>query len=181
MLPYTYTVPVWCSGQSSWLHIQRSRFDSRCYQIFWVAVGLERGPLSLVSTIEELLGRNSSGFGLENQEYSHGDLLRWPRDTLHPQKLALTSPTSGCRSVGIVRLRTKAMEFTHIHFANTCIYRQIHNMPPFFRPVYALICRKSRIMRYEIGWICMPLGHQLENLIHTVAHLPLPWLTFHYW
>jgi hypothetical protein len=27
-------------------------------------VGLERGPLSLVSTTEELLGRKSSGFGL---------------------------------------------------------------------------------------------------------------------
>jgi hypothetical protein len=32
-------------------------------------VGLERGPLSLVSTIEELLGRKSSGFGLENRHY----------------------------------------------------------------------------------------------------------------
>jgi hypothetical protein len=33
-------------------------FDSRRYQIFWVVVGLERGPLSLVSlvmSIEELL------------------------------------------------------------------------------------------------------------------------------
>jgi hypothetical protein len=29
-------------------------------------VGLERGSLSLVGAIEELLGRNSSGFGLEN-------------------------------------------------------------------------------------------------------------------
>jgi hypothetical protein len=29
-------------------------------------MGLERDPLSLVSTIEELLGRNSSGSGLEN-------------------------------------------------------------------------------------------------------------------
>jgi hypothetical protein len=29
-------------------------------------VGLERCPLSLVSTIKELLGRESSGFGLEN-------------------------------------------------------------------------------------------------------------------
>jgi hypothetical protein len=27
-------------------------FDSRCFQIFWEAVGLERGPLSLVSTRE---------------------------------------------------------------------------------------------------------------------------------
>ena len=30
-------------------------FDSRCYQIFWVVVGLQRGPLSLVRSIEELL------------------------------------------------------------------------------------------------------------------------------
>jgi hypothetical protein len=30
---------------------------------------------------------------------------------LYPQKLALTSPTSGGRSVGIVRSRTKATEF----------------------------------------------------------------------
>jgi hypothetical protein len=39
-------------------------------------VGLERGPLSLVSTTEELPGRNSSGSGLENGEYGHGDPLR---------------------------------------------------------------------------------------------------------
>ena len=30
-------------------------FDSRRYQIFWVVVGLERGPLSLVRSIDELL------------------------------------------------------------------------------------------------------------------------------
>ena len=30
-------------------------FDSRRYQIFWVVVGLERGPLGLVRSIEELL------------------------------------------------------------------------------------------------------------------------------
>jgi hypothetical protein len=29
-------------------------FDSRLFQIFWEAVGLERGPLSLVKTTEEL-------------------------------------------------------------------------------------------------------------------------------
>jgi hypothetical protein len=85
--------------------------DSRRYQIFWEVVGLERGPLGLVSTTEELLGRNSSGSGLENREYGRGDLLRCPRDTLYPQKLALTSPTSGDRSAGIVRFRTKTTEF----------------------------------------------------------------------
>jgi hypothetical protein len=73
-------------------------------------VGLERGPLSLMSTTEELLGRNSSVSGLENRDYGRGDPLRWPRDTLDPQKLTKTWPTSGGRSVGIVPLRTKATE-----------------------------------------------------------------------
>jgi hypothetical protein len=86
-------------------------FDSKRYQVFWEVVGLERGPFSLVSTIEELLGRNSSGSGLETREYGSGDPLSWPRDTLYPQKLALTSPTSGGRPVGIVHLRTKTTEF----------------------------------------------------------------------
>jgi hypothetical protein len=36
------------------------------------------------------------------------------RGTLYPQKLALTSPTSGVRSVGIVRLLTHATEFFFI-------------------------------------------------------------------
>jgi hypothetical protein len=32
-------------------------------------MGLERGPLSLVGTTEELLGRKSSGSGLEIRDY----------------------------------------------------------------------------------------------------------------
>jgi hypothetical protein len=42
------------SDHSSWLQIQRSGFDSQGYQIFWEVVGLERGPLSLLTTTEEL-------------------------------------------------------------------------------------------------------------------------------
>jgi hypothetical protein len=64
---------LWFSGQSSWLQIQRSGIDSRSYQIFSEVVGLERGPLSLVSRIEELLGGKSRGSGLENREYGRGD------------------------------------------------------------------------------------------------------------
>jgi hypothetical protein len=47
--------------------------------------------------------------GQENRSNAEGggNPLRWPRDTLYPQKLALTSLTSGGPSVGIVRLRTK--------------------------------------------------------------------------
>jgi hypothetical protein len=39
-------------------------------------VGLERGPHSLASTIEELLERKSSDSGLENQDYGYRDPLR---------------------------------------------------------------------------------------------------------
>jgi hypothetical protein len=73
MCVYIY---IFCSC----LQIQRSGFDSRHYQIFW-EVGLERGPLSLVSTTEELLERKSSGFSLENQDYECRDPLCWPRGT----------------------------------------------------------------------------------------------------
>jgi hypothetical protein len=42
--------PTLCSsGQSSMLQIQRPRFDSWRYQIFWEVLGLERVTLSLVS------------------------------------------------------------------------------------------------------------------------------------
>jgi hypothetical protein len=91
------------------------RFDSRALKEEKKVVGLERGPLSLVSTTEELLGRNSSGSGLESREYGRRDPSRWPRGTLYPQKkLALTSLTSDGLSVGIVRLRTKATEFFYV-------------------------------------------------------------------
>jgi hypothetical protein len=39
--------PLWSSGQSSWLQIRRSGFDSWRYKIFWEVVDVERGPLSL--------------------------------------------------------------------------------------------------------------------------------------
>jgi hypothetical protein len=39
-------------------------------------VGLERDPVSLVSTTEELLGRKSSGSGLEIRVYGRRDPSR---------------------------------------------------------------------------------------------------------
>jgi len=43
---------------------------------------------------------------------------------LYPQKLALTSPTGGGRSVGIVRVRTKATElmpiYSHCYTPTSC-------------------------------------------------------------
>jgi hypothetical protein len=79
-------------------------------------MGLERGPLSLVSITEELLEWKISGSGSRKQINGRGDQLRWPRDTFYPQKLTLTSPTCGGRSVAIVRLRTTATEFSFLVF-----------------------------------------------------------------
>jgi hypothetical protein len=52
--------------------------------------------------------------------------------SLYPQKLALTSPTSGGRSVGIVRWRTKATELVSfsIDFKNWWNY--VPTSPYFF-------------------------------------------------
>jgi hypothetical protein len=75
-------------------------------------VSLERGPLSLVRITEELLEWKSSGSGLENREHCGGDPLRWPRDILYQQKLALRRQAA----VGIIRLWTKATEFVLFGF-----------------------------------------------------------------
>jgi hypothetical protein len=50
------------------LMVRGSGFDSQPYQIFWEVGGLERGPLSLVRTTEELLEWKISGSGLETQD-----------------------------------------------------------------------------------------------------------------
>jgi hypothetical protein len=102
---------LWSSGQSSWLQIQRSRFDSRRYQILREVVVLERGPLILVSTIEELLGRKSSGSVPEIENTAVGICHTDHVAPLYPQKFTLTSPTNCGRSVGIVRSRTQTSEF----------------------------------------------------------------------
>jgi hypothetical protein len=72
----SYGPTLWSSGQSSWLQIRRPGFDSWRYQLFCEVVGLERDPLSLVSSNEELLGRKSSVFGLEIREYCRWDPSR---------------------------------------------------------------------------------------------------------
>jgi hypothetical protein len=55
--------PLWSSGQSSWLLIQMSRVRFPKLQDFLEIVGLERGPLSLVTIIKELIEWKSSGSG----------------------------------------------------------------------------------------------------------------------
>jgi hypothetical protein len=60
---------------------------------------------------EELLDRKVAVPVYKTEKYGRKDPSRWPRGTFYPHKLAITSPTSGGRSVGIVRSRTQTMEF----------------------------------------------------------------------
>jgi hypothetical protein len=68
--------PLWSSGQSSWLQILWSRIRFPALQIFWEVVCVERGPLSLVRIIDELLEWKSSCSGLENRINGCRDPLR---------------------------------------------------------------------------------------------------------
>jgi hypothetical protein len=75
--------------------------------------GLERGPLGLVNTIEELFEREGSGSGLERREYGRkfrGADYSTPLSAM----LAITSPANGGRSVSIVRSRTEATECKYV-------------------------------------------------------------------
>jgi hypothetical protein len=55
LLSVLSSILFWSILTSSLLQIQTSGFDSRRYQIFWKVMGLERGPLSLVSKTEGYL------------------------------------------------------------------------------------------------------------------------------
>jgi hypothetical protein len=79
--------------------------------MFQEAVFLERGPLSLVSTTEELLGGNSSGFGLEIDNAAVGICCADQAILSVRKKSALTLATSVGHSVGIVRSRIQVTEF----------------------------------------------------------------------
>jgi hypothetical protein len=76
-----------------------------------------------MSLLLTLLFTRLAFFGLENRDYcGRGSAALTIRRPSNPQKLALTSPTSGCRSVGIVRSRTKATELvsSKMPFRNPC-------------------------------------------------------------
>jgi hypothetical protein len=94
-------------------------------------VDLERGPLSLVRIIEELFQGNS-GSVIENRNKRPWGFVALTTRRPLSAKLALTSLTSGGRSVGIVRLRTKTTEivfcFVILHKAG---YLQIHHHAMF--------------------------------------------------
>jgi hypothetical protein len=93
------------------------------------------------------------------------DPSRWPRGTLYPQKLALSSPTSGGRSVGIVRSRTQATAFYQVlKLSTTGEYsgdlilplgqdaqcRAITQLPLLCRSVHSWLEESGAVMRQSL-------------------------------
>jgi hypothetical protein len=75
-----------------------------------IELGLQQGPFSLVNTTEELLDRKVAAPVQKTKIIAVG--IRHA-DHVAPsirKMLAITSPTSGGRSVGIVRSRNETME-----------------------------------------------------------------------
>jgi hypothetical protein len=83
---------VFSSTMQQYQDLGFSRFKICYYDV-------KRGPLSLVSTIEELLGRNSSSSGLEIEITAVGDPPRWLRDIPLSEKVS-TNFADKLRSLG---------------------------------------------------------------------------------
>jgi len=73
---------------------------------------------------------------------------------LYPQKLALTSPTGGGRSLGIVRVRTKATEFFFL-YRSLQVFLFSYNYPKFLAKIKALsfFTLKTIMLTYEKKYV----------------------------
>ena len=105
--------PLWSSGQSFWLQIQRSRVRSPALPDFLSSSGSRMGSTQPREVkLRSYLNKKSSGSRFRKQRLTAvGTRCANHVTPLYPQKFALTSPTGGGRSVGMVRSQTKATEF----------------------------------------------------------------------
>jgi hypothetical protein len=158
-LPHLGKVEVTCISKTSATYPNVHCVTIWEQSTFYVFYYIHRGPLSLVSTIEELLGRKSSGSSLENREYGRRDAPRRPRGTLYPQKSALISPTSGGRSAGIVGSWIQATDFS------------------FFFIISILLC----ILLYSFFFLIHHVFFSCWCFLLSEAFCPIMFLWFHFY
>jgi hypothetical protein len=76
-------------------------------------LGLEHVHSAWWVNLSSYLEEKSSGASLEKRDYGQGIRSTGHGTPLYPLKMALTSPASDCRSVGIVRSQTKARSYCY--------------------------------------------------------------------
>ena len=119
--------PLWSSDQSFWLQIQRSRVRSPALPDFLSSSGSGTGSTQprKVNWGATWMKKSSGSRSRKQRLTAVGTRCADHVTPLYPQKLALTSPTVGGRSVGIVRVRTKATEFFLSKYFKTCWEQKI--------------------------------------------------------
>jgi hypothetical protein len=87
-------------------------YRSRGATRFPEVVGLERGPLSLKSTIESYLEENVVAPAYKAENTAIGDPLRWPRGTPLSAEVGSNLADKRQSLVDIVRSQTQATKFS---------------------------------------------------------------------
>jgi hypothetical protein len=122
--------------------------------------------------LQYLYSLQIKGVSQKKKKNSHGTLL-------YPQKLALTSATSGGRSVGIVRSRTKATElvsyFSWKHFISTNSVISL-NLSSFSLTGVSLSRHRQRLVVVVYLFFCLPFLLMFLFLFGSYwADLPKAW------
>jgi hypothetical protein len=95
--PCVFTCPLSCA-----LEVRGSMAE---WSGVAVSVALCEGWMLRDFNLRSFIIHIHSAIRLRKARIGRKDTSRWPRDTQHSQKMALTSPTRGGRSVGIVHSR----------------------------------------------------------------------------
>jgi hypothetical protein len=158
--------PLWSSGQSFWLQIQRSRVRFPALPDFLSSSVSGTGSTHPREINWGATWIKISGSGPEKQRLTAVGIRCADRvTTLYPQKLALTSPTGGGHSVGIVRSRTKATEFSLVILS---IYIVQHGSQKIWS-LYIGLWARSNILKKKKALTARLHGITLSNSLRNVC------------